>query len=134
MHSATTKENTQRILVVGDAQDSPEMRALRVAFRKCDVRIATDGAAAIRIAESFEPDLILLDMIRGELDGAAVARTLKNGRTRARIIGIAASVEPNRHAVSHVDCDVVIAKPAFAAVIDILSKELGPSESTERSP
>ena len=133
MNSALLKENTRRILVVGPFEESSQVSALRVAFRKCDVRVATDGATAAQVAQAFDPDLILLDMVHTAFDGAVVARTLKNS-SRARIIGIAASVEPNRHTASHADCDVLIAKPVFAAVIAALSREMGANEGNELSP
>ena len=38
------------------------------------VGTASDGAAALRLAEKLEPDLVLLDMTMPELDGLGVAR------------------------------------------------------------
>lgn len=40
------------------------------------VGTASDGAAALRLAEALTPDLILLDMTMPELDGLGVARAL----------------------------------------------------------
>ncbi len=38
------------------------------------VGTASDGAAALRLAEKLKPDLVLLDMTMPELDGLGVAR------------------------------------------------------------
>lgn len=40
------------------------------------VGTASDGAAALRLADKLEPDLVLLDMTMPELDGLGVARKL----------------------------------------------------------
>jgi two-component system response regulator AlgR len=40
------------------------------------VGTASDGAAALRLAEALAPDLLLLDMTMPEMDGLAVAREL----------------------------------------------------------
>lgn len=45
-----------------------ELPAIRV------VGTASDGAAALRLAEKLQPDLVLLDMTMPELDGLGVAR------------------------------------------------------------
>ncbi len=47
-----------------------ELPAIRV------VGTASDGAAALRLAEKLNPDLVLLDMTMPELDGLGVARKL----------------------------------------------------------
>ena len=43
------------------------------------VGTASDGAAALRLAEKLEPDLVLLDMTMPELDGLGVARKFAEG-------------------------------------------------------
>lgn len=43
---------------------------------------ASDGAAALRLAEALSPDLILLDMTMPELDGLGVARALSDMKAK----------------------------------------------------
>lgn len=53
---------------------------------KFDVRIATDGETGIKMAGSFEPDAILLDIyMAGRFNGVDVLRELKKNQKTARI-------------------------------------------------
>lgn len=54
-----------------------ELPAIRV------VGTASDGAAALRLAEKLKPDLVLLDMTMPELDGLGVARKLSENEEEA---------------------------------------------------
>jgi diguanylate cyclase (GGDEF)-like protein len=49
------------------------------------VRLASDGASALRIAEKYQPDLILLDIIMPDMDGYQVIVALQNSNNTARI-------------------------------------------------
>jgi len=131
MNCATTSESKRRVLIVGNGQDSSELLALQAAFRRCDLRMVTDGAAALQVVETFDPDLVLLDMVQGQPRGHGVARDLKNRGCRARIIGIAPT-SPKRDTSG--DCDIVIGKAVFVAVIDALAQNLGLQESSDLSP
>jgi len=53
-----------------------EIDAIRV------VGTASDGAAALRLAEKLQPDLVLLDMTMPELDGLGVARKFSESETQ----------------------------------------------------
>jgi len=66
-----------KILIVDDNIEL--LAVLRLGFSKTGfvVRTATKGTEAIKKARSFEPNLILLDLIMPELDGFAVCETLK---------------------------------------------------------
>jgi two-component system, LytTR family, response regulator AlgR len=51
---------------------------------------ATDGAAALRLAEALEPDLLLLDIAMPGLDGLGVARALEGRGLRRAVIFVTA--------------------------------------------
>jgi len=51
---------------------------------------ATDGRAALRLAEALEPDLLLLDIAMPELDGMGVARALGSMRHKPAVIFVTA--------------------------------------------
>jgi two-component system response regulator AlgR len=51
---------------------------------------ASDGAAALRLAEALTPDLMLLDMTMPELDGLGVARALADLDTPPAVIFVTA--------------------------------------------
>jgi two-component system, chemotaxis family, CheB/CheR fusion protein len=66
-----------RILVVDDNVDALESSAALLAIDGHDVRTARDGPAALRCAQEFSPDAILLDIGLPEMDGYEVAQRLR---------------------------------------------------------
>ena len=53
---------------------------------KFDVRIATDGETGIKMADSFEPDVILLDIyMPGRFNGLDVMKEIKKNQKTAKI-------------------------------------------------
>lgn len=67
-----------RILVVDDSVGSAKMlKRLLGAIGQEDVALAHDGPSAIEVAQSIQPDLILLDIGLPGLDGYQVARKLR---------------------------------------------------------
>jgi two-component system response regulator AlgR len=77
------------------------------------VGTASDGAAALRLAEKLEPDLVLLDMTMPELDGLGVARHLAAQPQAPVVIFVTAH---DHFAVEAFDCDAVdyVLKPVAA--------------------
>ncbi len=65
---------------------------------------ASDGAAALRLVEALQPDLILLDMTMPEVDGLAVARELAKQDIRPAVIFVTAH---DSFAVEAFDLDAV---------------------------
>jgi hemerythrin len=60
--------------------DAPENQQLLYEMLKNDYEVfsATDGKAALKMAELHQPDLILLDVMMPEMDGFEVCRALKD--------------------------------------------------------
>ena len=54
------------------------------------VGTASDGAAALRLAEKLEPDLVLLDMTMPEIDGLGVARKFAEKEDQPAVIFVTA--------------------------------------------
>ncbi len=67
------------ILVVDDEQEITELIALYLQKAGYDVYAADNGAHALRMAETLHPDLILLDVSLGRMDGIEVCRALRQG-------------------------------------------------------
>ncbi len=66
-----------RVLVV---DDNPELRALlREALRAAsyDVRTAANGRVALRVLETFVPDILLVDVEMPEMDGRELVAALR---------------------------------------------------------
>jgi signal transduction histidine kinase len=65
------------VLVADDNYDAAQSLALMLAIDGHEVRTARDGLEALRIAEDFRPDLVLLDIGMPKLDGYQTARRLR---------------------------------------------------------
>ncbi len=63
-----------RILVVDDNKDSADSLGTLLQLKGNDVRTAYDGLEAVEVAESFRPELVLLDIGLPKLNGYEVAR------------------------------------------------------------
>ena len=66
-----------RILLVEDNELNRDMLSRRLKKRGFDVEIAIDGQQGIDMANSMQPNLILLDMSLPVVDGWDAARALK---------------------------------------------------------
>ncbi len=74
-----------KLLVVEDDMLLDEAYRRKYAS-KYDVRIATDGESGLKIARSWEPDMILLDIyLPGKLDGMDVLREIKKDAKTSKI-------------------------------------------------
>jgi signal transduction histidine kinase len=80
----------RRLLIVEDNPDIADTTATMLAIAGHTVRCARDGAQALTEAQSFAPEVVLLDVGLPELDGYQVARRLRQlPQTRhALIIGL----------------------------------------------
>jgi DNA-binding response OmpR family regulator len=66
-----------RILVVDDNHDSAMSLAMILTMMGHETRTAHDGEAAIAAAESFRPDVVLLDIGLPKLNGYEVAQRIR---------------------------------------------------------
>ena len=79
---ARVAAGTRRVLVVDDNADSAEMMACLLSLHGHEVRVATDGHAAVAAAAEFVPHVALLDIGLPGLNGYEVAERLRaNPRT-----------------------------------------------------
>lgn len=81
------------------------------------VGTASDGAAALRLAEKLEPDLVLLDMTMPELDGLGVARKFAEEESPPAVIFVTAH---DHFAVEAFDLDAIdyVLKPVSSDRLD----------------
>jgi len=68
---------TGRILVVDDVPENIRLLEAMLLPRGYDVVSAAEGRAALELAGSAKPDLVLLDVMMPGLDGYAVCRRLR---------------------------------------------------------
>jgi CheY-like chemotaxis protein len=75
--SSARDGTSPRVLVVDDVEASAETLMMLLEMEGCEVKIATEGRAALAIAESFHPDVVLLDIGLPGMNGFEVARSLR---------------------------------------------------------
>lgn len=75
-----------KILIADDNVANRELLEALLSKFECDTEIAVDGADALKKVESFQPDLILLDVMMPKLNGFEVCRKLKNDPSTSKIM------------------------------------------------
>jgi two-component system cell cycle response regulator DivK len=66
-----------RVLLVEDNEINRDMLSRRLIRRGFEIVIAIDGAEGVKIAQSSQPDLILMDMSLPIIDGWEATRQIK---------------------------------------------------------
>ena len=66
-----------KLLLVEDNEMNSDMLSRRLVRRGYEVVLALDGAEGVNMAQSENPDLVLMDMSLPVLDGWAASRRLK---------------------------------------------------------
>jgi PAS domain S-box-containing protein len=74
---AITTGRPQRVLIVDDNRDAGESMAILLQLMGHEVRYAFDGASALATAETFRPQLALLDLAMPKMDGFELCRRLR---------------------------------------------------------
>lgn len=69
--------NKQKILIVDDDENIAELISLYLTKECFDTRIVHDGESALQAHKTFQPDMILLDIMLPRIDGYQVCRELR---------------------------------------------------------
>lgn len=77
---------TNKILIVDDNQAYRELLEAYLADLVCETEFAEDGQQALEKARSFQPDLILLDVMMPKLSGFEVCQQLKSDSETERVM------------------------------------------------
>jgi two-component system alkaline phosphatase synthesis response regulator PhoP len=77
LHSDMMQELPEKILIVDDEPDIIEFLNYNLKNKGYLIETASNGVEAIRKAKTFQPDLILLDMMMPEKDGLQTLRELR---------------------------------------------------------
>jgi adenylate cyclase len=102
-----------RILVVDDVPENVRLLDAVLGTAGFDVVSATDGRTALELAESANPDLVLLDVMMPPPDGYAVCRKLREREETAvlPVIMLTASDGPEKTIAIESGADDFISKP-----------------------
>jgi CheY-like chemotaxis protein len=103
------------VLLVDDTAMNRQLVRLMLGPLDLDITEGANGAEAIRLAETREFDLILMDIRMPEIDGLEAARRIRAGEgvnRKTRIVALTADVEPeNLAACREAGIDGVLPKP-----------------------
>ena len=121
--------DARKVLVVDDKQVNRSVLMTLLTPLGFAVREAVDGAEAVVEAQSWQPDLILMDLVMPKLDGLEATRQLRQseGEERVVVIALSASVLPlNRDESMAAGCDDFVPKPVRAAdLLERIGRHLG---------
>jgi len=78
--------DTNRILIADDNQANCELMEAYLAGVDCKTEVAVDGQQTLDKIASFQPDLILLDIMMPKLSGFEVCKQIKEHPLRKRIM------------------------------------------------
>jgi two-component system, OmpR family, alkaline phosphatase synthesis response regulator PhoP len=76
--SKPAAERRSRILIADDNQPNVELMEAFLVEVDCDIEVAVDGRDTLEKVTSFQPDLILLDVMMPKLSGFEVCKKIKS--------------------------------------------------------
>ncbi|HUQ70079.1 MAG TPA: PAS domain S-box protein, partial [Planctomycetaceae bacterium] len=103
-----------RVLIADDIEDNRQLLAQLLAPVGFDIRLATNGAEAVREFEHWRPQLALMDFRMPVMDGHEAIRQIRAmpGGGEVKIIAVTASaMDDNRQELMEVGADDFIGKP-----------------------
>ena len=71
------KDRIPTVLVVDDEPNIRELVEVALKFHGCAVAVSASGKDALHQGETYEPDLMILDVMLPDMDGFEVCRTLR---------------------------------------------------------
>jgi len=110
----TSSAQPRRVLVVDDNHDGAESLAIALAFYGQDVRTVHDGPAALALAASWRPEVVLLDIGLPGMSGYEVARRFGRQPWRAgmRLVALTGWGQPeDRRRSAEAGFDAHLVKP-----------------------
>jgi PAS domain S-box-containing protein len=103
-----------RILIADDVEDNRQLLAQLLGPIGFEIRLATNGAEAVREFEQWRPCLILMDFRMPVMDGREAIRQIRAmpGGKEPKIIAVTASaMDENRQELMEIGADDFIGKP-----------------------
>ena len=83
---AINMSDKSKILIADDNEANCELMEAYLAGIDCESQIASDGQETLAKVSSFQPDVILLDVMMPKLSGFEVCRQLKDDPETSRIM------------------------------------------------
>jgi CheY-like chemotaxis protein len=126
--TAVNRVKARRILVVDD-NDAAALLAVLLELEGHEVQTAANGADAVRRAESFRPEVVLMDLDMPGIDGFETSRRIR-ARPWGSTILIAALTgwgrDVDRRRAQEAGVDLHFVKPVdTTALLDVVARSLG---------
>ncbi len=118
MRTNKTMQRSLRILVAEDNQDNLDMILDMLTLKGHDVSVARNGQESIDLAQSFYPDIILMDMRMPVMSGFEATKILREMPqfSEIPIIALTASAgTDNKEQCLQAGCTLHVAKPVKSA-------------------
>jgi len=88
--------SARRVLVIDDSVDAAAMLAAFLSHLGHEVQVANDGVEALRVAETYRPEVVLLDIGMPGMNGFEVARRLRaQARPQPLIVAVTGWGKPD---------------------------------------
>ena len=121
---------SRRILVVDDNRDAATSLAELLKLTGYETRIAHDGLEAVQAAQSFRPDVVLVDIGLPKLNGFEAARMIRQqpwGKDMMLVALTGWGQEEDRRMSSEAGFDTHLVKPADpVALTELLAAKRSP--------
>src|SRR5690349_24637721 len=88
--TSTETRPEARLLVVDDEPNIRELLSASLRYAGFEVATAADGQQALAMAESFRPDLLVLDVMMPGLDGFGVVRRMRQSGKHTPVLFLTA--------------------------------------------
>jgi len=125
-YGAEEATRSRRILVVDDFPNSATTLAKLLRQDGYEVRTAEDGLEALAVAESFQPDVVVLDIAMPRLNGHDAARKIREqpwGKDTVLIALTGWGQRQDRRRTKEVGFDAHLTKPVnYKALAELLTK------------
>jgi len=128
-----TIEKPLRVLIVDDNRDGADALGLLVEALGNLVHVTYGGIQALDVANAFQPDLMLIDLVMPDIDGCDLATQLRRlpAFKQTKIVAIT-GLKDERHKVlaMKAGCDLVLSKPAALDEIKSVLASVEPATAT----
>lgn len=101
-----------KVLIIDDEEDLCEMYKMRLQTLGYEVECSYDGPRGLQDIDSFNPDVVLLDLIMPQMDGWEVCRKIRESRKELPVIIITAEQSKNMgDKIASVEANGLLLKP-----------------------